>query len=139
MLSDAAPATVNPLGEWLFFTVPPQTGLGQGGGIGVVLVETLPAGACSLAADHLHERPWRPVAHTAREVLLPRAVIQLLAGNVGAVGGQPAGPPNMQWRAVLGQSAVQLGHPRCGPFGHGGALPAAAANFVGANRVEAIG
>jgi hypothetical protein len=106
MLSDAAPATVDPLGEWLFLTVPAQTSLGQGGGIGVVLVETLPAGTCSLAADHLYERPRCPVAHTAWEVLLPRDVIQLLAGNVGAVGEQPVGQPTMQSLAVLGQSAV---------------------------------
>jgi hypothetical protein len=59
MLSDAAPAAVNPLGERLFLAVPAQAGLGQGGRCGGVLVEPIPAGAVSLAADRLHERPAR--------------------------------------------------------------------------------
>jgi hypothetical protein len=36
---DAAPAAVSPLGERLLMAVPAQAGLGQGSGVGVVLVE----------------------------------------------------------------------------------------------------
>ena len=89
MFCDPALAAVDPLGERLFLAVPAQAGLRQGRGGGVVFVETFPAGAFSLAAHRLHEQPRCPVAHAAREVLLPCAVIQLLAGDVGAVGEQP--------------------------------------------------
>jgi hypothetical protein len=82
MFSYAALAAVDPLRERLFLAVPAQAGLGQGGGLGVVLVETFPAGAFSLAAQRLHKQPRCPVAHTAREVLLPRDVIQLLARDI---------------------------------------------------------
>jgi hypothetical protein len=41
MLCDTAPAAVDPVGERLFLAVPAQAGLGQGRGLGVVLVETL--------------------------------------------------------------------------------------------------
>ncbi len=86
MLCDTAPAAVDPLGERLFLAVPAQAGLGQGRGLGAVLVGTFPAGAFSLATDHLHEHPRCPVPHTAREVLLPRDVIELLARDIYAVG-----------------------------------------------------
>ncbi len=55
ILGDAALAAVNPLRERLFLPVPAQTGLRQGRRSWVVLVETLPAGAFSLAAQHLHQ------------------------------------------------------------------------------------
>ena len=55
ILCDATPAAVHPLGERLLLTVPAQTGLRQGGRSWVVFVETLPAGAFSLAAHHLHQ------------------------------------------------------------------------------------
>jgi hypothetical protein len=103
---DAAPATVDPLGERLFPAVPAQAGLGQGRRFGVVLVETVPAGAFSLAADHLHEQPRCPVAHTAREVLLPCNVIKLLTRYIGAVREQPVGQRPVQRLTVLGQPAV---------------------------------
>jgi hypothetical protein len=51
----ATPATVHPLRERLLLSVPAQTGLRQGGGSWVVLVELLAAGAFSLAAHHLHQ------------------------------------------------------------------------------------
>jgi hypothetical protein len=95
MFGDAALAAVDALGERLFLAVPAQAGLGQGRGIWVVLVEAIAAGTGSLAADHVHEQPRCPVAHAAREVLLPCAVIEVLAGDVGAVREQPVGqrPP----------------------------------------------
>ena len=87
---DAAPALVDPLGERLFLSVPTLTRLGQGrGGFGAVLIEAIPAGAFSLAAHHLDEQPRCPAAHTAREVHLPYHVIELLAGDVGAMREQP--------------------------------------------------
>jgi hypothetical protein len=89
MFSDTALATVDALFERLLLAVPAQAGLGQCGRGGVVLEQPIPAGTFSLAADHLHEHPRCPVPDAAREVLLPRAVFQLLAGYVGAVGQQP--------------------------------------------------
>jgi hypothetical protein len=52
---DAAPTTVDPLGERFFLAVPAQTGLRQGSRVGAVLVELVAAGAFSLAAHHLHQ------------------------------------------------------------------------------------
>ncbi len=86
MFGDTAPTAMDPLGERLFPAVPTQAGLRQGSGGGVVLVEVIPAGACSLAANRLDEHPWCPVPHAAGEVLLPCDIIELLAGNVGAMG-----------------------------------------------------
>jgi hypothetical protein len=74
IIFDATPATVDPLGERLFLTLPAQAGLGQGCGFGAVLVEAIATGAFSLAADHLNEQPRCPIPHTARKVLLPRDV-----------------------------------------------------------------
>jgi hypothetical protein len=88
---DAAPATVHPLRERLFLSVPAQAGLGQGRGLGVVLVAAITAGAFSLATDHLHEQSRCPVPHTARGVFLPCDVIELLARDVDA--GRTAGWP----------------------------------------------
>ena len=86
---DSAPTPVDPLRERLFLAIPAQTRLGQGSRSGVVLVEAIPAGAFSLATDHLYEQSRCPVPHAAREVLLPHDVIELLARHVGAVGKQP--------------------------------------------------
>jgi hypothetical protein len=47
MLCDTAPTAVDPVGERLFLAVPAQAGLGQGRGLGLVLVETFPAGVRS--------------------------------------------------------------------------------------------
>src|SRR6202453_5008756 len=82
IFGDATPTTVHPLGERLFLTVPAQTCLGQGGCCRVELEEASTAGAFSLAAHHLHQQPRCPVAHTAREVLLPCNVINLLARHL---------------------------------------------------------
>jgi hypothetical protein len=108
VFGDAAPATVHPLGERLFLTVPAQTCLGQGSRCRVELVEASTAGAFSLAAHHLHQQPRCPVTHTAREVLLPCEVIDLLARDVGAVRQQPVGQTTVQRFAVLGQPAMLL-------------------------------
>src|SRR6202453_3366433 len=134
---DAAPATVHPLGERLFLTVPAQAGLGQGGCCRVELEEAITAGAFSLAAHHLHQQPRCPVAHTAREVLLPCEVIDLLARYVGAVRQQPVGQTTVQRFAVLGQPAVLLGHTGDGLGGRAGTLPVAAPSLVGAVGVKA--
>ena len=91
MFEDAALTAVNPLGERLLLAVPAQAGLGQGRGVGVVLVAAITPGAVSLAAHHLNEQPRCPVPYAAREVLLPCAVIELFAGNVNTMGEQPVG------------------------------------------------
>ncbi len=91
ILCDATPTPVDPLRKRLFLAVPTQTGLRQGSRFGIELVEAITAGAFGLAAHHLHEQPRCPVAHTAREVLLPRNVIKLLADHIGALGAQPVG------------------------------------------------
>src|SRR5258705_1461819 len=93
MLCDTAPTAVDPLRERLFLAVPAQAGLGQGRGHGVVLVETFPAGAFSLATDHLHDHPRCPDPNTSPEGLLPPEVIELLACAIGAVGDQRVGRP----------------------------------------------
>ena len=111
MFFDTAPAAVDPLRERLFLTFPTQTGLRQGSRVRAVLVEAITAGAFSLAAHHLHEQPRCPVAHTAREVLLPPNVIQLLAHHIRAVREQPVGQRPMQRLTVLRQPAMLLGHP----------------------------
>ena len=139
MLGDAALATVNSLVEQLFLAVPAQAGLGQGGCLRVVLVETFSAGAYSLAAHRLYEHPRCPVPHTAREVLLPRDVIELLARDTRAVGEQPVGQRAMQRLTVLGQPAMKLGHLRLGVFRAAGTLPVAAVRYVGAIRMKTAG
>ena len=93
MFFHTAVAAVHPLLERLFLAVPAQTGLRQGSGARVELVETITAGACSLAVDDLHQQPWCPVAHTARKVLLPRNIFQFLARHVGPVAEQLVGQP----------------------------------------------
>jgi hypothetical protein len=139
MFFDAALATVDPLGERLLPAIPAQAGLGQGGGVGVELVERFAAGAFSLATHRLHEHPRCPVPHAAREVLLPCDVIELLASDVGAVGEELVGQRPVQSLTVLGQPAMQLGFPRLGVFCAAGAPPVAAAEFVGAIGVKAAG
>jgi hypothetical protein len=67
--------------------------------------------SATLAAHHVYEQPRFTVAHTAREVLLPCDVIELLADDVGAVGEQPVGQCPVQRLAVFGQPAVLLGQP----------------------------
>src|ERR1700682_1568674 len=129
MRCDTALTPVGPLGERLFLAPPAQTGLGQGRGFGVEFVEMVPAGACSLAANHLYEQPRCPVPHTVREVLLPCDVIQLLASDVGATAEEPVGQPTMQRLAVLRPAAVQLGHPRSCLLGRVRPLPGAAARL----------
>jgi len=55
IFGDAALAAVNPLRKQLLLTLPAQTGLRQGRRSWVVLEERLPAGAFSLAAQHLYQ------------------------------------------------------------------------------------
>lgn len=135
---DATLTTVDPLGERLFLTVPTQTALRQGSRSGVELVETITAGAFSLAAHRLHEQPRCPVAHTAREVLLPRHVIKLLARHIGAMAQQPVRQRTVQRLAVLGKSAMLFSHTGSRPLGRTGTLPGAAPGLVGAVWVEAV-
>src|SRR5271166_743461 len=137
MFFDTAPAAVDPLGEWLFLTFPTQAGLRQSSRMGAVLVEAITAGAFSLAAHHLHEQPRCPVAHTAREVLLPTNVIQLLAHHIRAVREQPVGQRPMQRLTVLSQPAMLLGHTGGAALGGPRMLPATAAWLMSAIRVEA--
>src|ERR1700737_583850 len=119
MFFDAAPAAVDPLRERLFLAVPAQTGLGQGRGFRVELVETITAGACSLAAHHLHQQPWCPIPHTAREVLLPCDEIELLARDISPMGEQLVGQRTVQRLAALSQPAVQLADNGGGLLGGG--------------------
>jgi hypothetical protein len=137
VFGDAAPTTVHPLGERLFLAVPAQACLGQGSRSGGALVEVITAGAFSLAAHHLHQQPRCPVAHTAREILLPCEVINLFARYVGAVRQQSVGQTTVQRFAVLGQPAVLLAHTGDGLGGRAGTLPVAAAGLVGAVGVKA--
>ena len=130
---------MNPLGEWLFLAVPARAGLRQGRGVGVELVEAMTAGAFSLAAHHLHEQPGCPVAHTAREVLLPSHVIKLLARHVDTLGEQPVGQRPVQRPTMLGQPTVLLGGTNGGPLGRARLLPVAPSRFMGAVGVEAVG
>ena len=139
MICDTARTTVGPLGERLFLAVPAQAGLGQGGSGGAELVETVPAGACSLAANRLHEQPGCPVPHAAREGLLPSHVIELLASNGGAIAEQSVGQAAMQRLAVLSQPAMQFNHSRLGAFGTAGPLPGATAGGVDSVRAKAAG
>ena len=135
---DAAPAAVDPLGERFFLPVPTQTGSRQGSRVWAVLVEVVTAGAFSLAAHHLHQQSRCPVAHTAREVLLPRNVIQLLAHHIRAVRQQPVGQSTMQCLTVLRQPAMLLSDHRGAPFGGAGTLlPVAAASLMRAVGVKA--
>src|SRR5271166_4597372 len=134
---DATLTKVDPLGERLFLTVPAQTGLRQSSRFGVELIESITAGAFGLAAHHFHEQPRCPVAHTAREVLLPREVIKLLARHLGAVREQPVGQRPVQRLAMLAQPAVLLGHTGGGPFSRVGTLPGAAARLVNAVGMKA--
>ena len=134
---DAALAAVDPLRKRLFLAVPAQAGLGQGSRFGAVLVEAIPAGAFSLATNRRNEQSRCSVPHAAREVLLPRDVINLLAHHVGAVSEQPVGQRPVQRLTVLGQPAVLLSHSSRGPLGRVGALPVAAAGFVGAVGLKA--
>jgi hypothetical protein len=134
---DATPAAVDPLGERLFFTVPAQAVLGQGRGFRVELVEAIPAGAFSLAAQRLHEQPRCPIPHTAREVLLPRDVIQLFASDISSMAEQPVCQRTVQRLTVLGRPAVQLGHRGRCLLGRGGPAPLALTALVGAVGVEA--
>src|SRR6266436_3011737 len=106
ILSNAALTAVHPLRKQLLPFRPAETGLRQGGGARVVLIETVSAGAFSLAAHHLYQQPRCPVAHTAREVLLPRDVIQSLTGDIGAISQQAVGQRSVQGLAVLGQLAM---------------------------------
>jgi hypothetical protein len=76
---DTAPTAVTPLRERLLLAVPAQARLRQGRGVRVVLVQVISAGAISPTAHHVHEQPRCPITHTAREVLLPCNVIELLA------------------------------------------------------------
>ena len=112
-----------------FLSLPAQTRLRQGGRSWVVFVETPTAGTFSLAAHHLHQQPRCPVAHTAREVLLPRHIIQSLTGDVGAVAQQSVAQRPMQRSAMLGQATMQLGHPHRG-LPRGGRTPPAASAVV---------
>jgi hypothetical protein len=135
--SDTAPAMVDSLRKRLFLTVPAQAGLGQGSRFRVVLVKAIAAGAFSLAADRRNEQSRCPVPHTAREVLLPSDVIELLARHGGAVREQPVSQRPVQRLAILGQPTVQLGCTGTGLLSCVGALPVAPPRLVGAVRFEA--
>ncbi len=130
VLFDATLTTVDPLGERLFLTVPAQTGLRQGGVFGAELIKAITTGAFSLAAHHLHEQPRCPIAHTAREVLLPRNVIKLLARHINTVAKEPISQRTVQRLTVLGQPAMLLSRTSEAPLGRTGWLPLAAAWFM---------